>query len=463
MKKILLFILFYNFSFTSNAQCYGDIYLGAHAITLKADGTMWGWGDSSWGQLSTNNSNLFEPSPIQVGSENSWELVRNGASNTFAVKNNGTLWGCGSNQFGSLGVNSSAQLFTTFQQITTATNWVKVAPSSFFTIALKTDGTIWAWGQNNYYQLGNSPATAQQLSPIQVGTATDWIDIGTSFGDTSFAIKADGTIWGWGANTSYLLYFGSSVTTVPSPTQVNADTNWIKMSVGAAHILAQKTDGTLWSWGGNNALGVGNIPSTTTPQQITTDVWNDFSAGPSVSFAIKNNGTLWAWGNNAYGQLGDGTTINQLFPIQIGTSTNWETVETNGYTTIATRSDGTVWAWGSNYYGGFGNGTYNDSNIPIQITNICVETLASTTFEKDTVFSLYPNPANDLVTIAYDINIDKATVEIYDISGRVINQYALSSSKGELQLNTSSYQSGVYIVVVKDNNTVLKQQKLVVE
>lgn len=219
----------------------------------------------------------------------------------------------------------------------------------------------------------------------------------------------------------------------------------------------------MWSWGGGNSLGVGNIPSTTTPQQITTDVWKDFSAGPSVSFAIKNNGTLWAWGNNAFGQLGDGTTTNQLFPIQIGTSTNWETVETNGYTTIATRSDGTVWAWGSNYYGGFGNGTYSDSNIPIQITNICVETLANTTFEKDTVFSLYPNPAKDLVTIAYDLNIEKATVEVYDISGRSINQYYLPSTNGELQLNTSSYQSGVYIVVVKENNTILQQQKLVVE
>lgn len=214
--------------------------MGAHTITLKSDGSIWGWGESSNGQLNTNNGNTTEPLPIQVGTATDWLKVENSGGSTFAIKNNGTLWGCGSNQFGSLGVNSSSQLFTTFQQITAATNWVKVAPSNFFTIALKADGTIWAWGQNNNFQLGNSPATAQQLSPIQVGSATDWIDIGTSFGDTSFAIKADGTIWGWGANTSYLLYFGSSVTTVPSPTQVNAYTNWNKISVGSAHILVQK-------------------------------------------------------------------------------------------------------------------------------------------------------------------------------------------------------------------------------
>lgn len=251
MKKILLTILLIIFSIISNAQCYETLnFGGSHTTAKKADGTLWGWGLSYYGELSTSNTNELEPNPIQIGTANDWKYFKNGVSNTFAIKNNGTLWGCGSNQHGCLGVNSSTQQFNTFQQITTATNWVKVAPSYFFTIALKADGTIWAWGQNNNYQLGNSPATAQQLFPIQVGTGTDWVEIAAGTSTTAFAIKADGTIWGWGSNTSSLLIFGTTPYNVSTPTQVGTATNWSKMSVGGAHILAQKTDGTLWSWGG---------------------------------------------------------------------------------------------------------------------------------------------------------------------------------------------------------------------
>jgi alpha-tubulin suppressor-like RCC1 family protein len=469
MKKILLFILFYTFSLTSNAQCYETLsFGGAHTTAKKADGTLWGWGSSSWGNLSTNNTNESEPLPIQIGAANDWNVFKNGVSNTFAIKNNGTLWGCGSNQHGCLGVNSSSQNFTSFQQITTATNWIKVAPSYFFTIALKSDGTIWAWGQNDAYQLGNSPATPQQLSPIQVGTATDWVDIATGTNRTSFAIKADGTIWGWGSNSGYLLYFGSSVTSVSTPTQINTDNNWNKMSIGAAHILVQKTDGTLWSWGGGLGLGIGGTPtSTTTPQQVTSFIWKSFTTGTNTSFGIKSDGTLWAWGLNTNGQLGDGTSTDRLVPTQIGTDTNWDTVQARNFsTTMATKTDGTVWYWGTNYYGEFGNGTNYDTNYyntPQLSPNVCVTTLSSPTFQKDTVFSLYPNPAKDLVTIAYDLAVEKARVEVYDISGRAINQYVLPSSKGELQIQTSTYQAGIYIVVVKENDTILVQQKLIIE
>jgi alpha-tubulin suppressor-like RCC1 family protein len=141
MKKLLLFILSFVFFNNINAQCYSSItFGGGHTTAKKADGTLWGWGSSSWGNLCTNNSNDSEPSPIQIGSATDWNNFKNGVANTFAIKNNGTLWGCGSNQLGSLGVNSNTQLFTSFQQITTATNWVKVAPSYFFTLALKADG-----------------------------------------------------------------------------------------------------------------------------------------------------------------------------------------------------------------------------------------------------------------------------------------------------------------------------------
>ncbi|WP_373862636.1 RCC1 domain-containing protein, partial [Flavobacterium aquatile] len=276
MKKTLLFIALLTFTNLTIAQCYEQItFGGAHTVGKRTNGALWGWGYGAAGQLLTTNET--EPTIIQLGTATDWNKISNGVLNTFVIKNNGTLWGVGGNQFGSLGVNSSSMNFTTFQQITAAANWVKVAPSYFFTIALKADGTIWAWGQNDTYQLGNSPATAQQLFPIQVGTATDWVDIATGTNRTAFAIKSNGTIWGWGANPSSIIVSGSSTTSVISPTQVGTSNDWVRMSVGSQHILAQKQDGTLWSWGGGPALGVGGTPNVTNiPQQISTDVWISF-------------------------------------------------------------------------------------------------------------------------------------------------------------------------------------------
>ena len=424
MKKILLSILFLLFSIITNAQCYDNLtFGGAHTTGKKSDGTLWGWGAASYGNLTT--SNTTEPTPVQLVTANDWNKVYNGVINTFAIKNNGTLWGCGSNQHGSLGVNSSTQNFTSFQQITTATNWVKVAPSYFYTIALKADGTIWGWGLNNNYQTGNTPASLNQPIPLQIGTDTDWVEIATGTNDTSFAIKSNGTIWGWGSNPSSIIVSGSGTTTVSTPTQVGTDTDWVKMSVGGGHILAQKQNGTLWSWGGGDALGVGGTPPVTNiPQQVTTDTWKSFSTGTGTSFGIKSDGTLWAWGFNGQGQLGDGTTINRLVPTQIGADTNWNTVQArNFYTTMATKTDGSIWYWGTNYYGEFGNGTDYDTNYyisPQQTLGICVTPLSTPIFQQENVFTMYPNPAKDVVTLQYDLTINNATVAIFDVTGRLI-------------------------------------------
>ncbi len=468
MKKILLSILFLLFSIITNAQCYDNLtFGGAHTTGKKSDGTLWGWGAASYGNLTT--SNTTEPNPIQLGTANDWNAVYNGVANTFAIKNNGTLWGCGSNQHGCLGVNSSTQNFTSFQQITTATNWVKVAPSYFHTIALKADGTIWGWGLNNNYQTGNTPASLNQPIPLQIGTDTDWVEIATGTNDTSFAIKSNGTIWGWGSNPTSIIVSGSGTTTVSIPTQVGTDTDWVKMSVGGGHILAQKQNGTLWSWGGGNALGVGGTPSVTNiPQQVTTDTWKSFSTGTGTSFGVKSDGTLWAWGANTNGQLGLGHTNHPVtLPQQIGTDTNWDTVQArNFYTTMATKTDGSVWYWGTNYYGEFGNGTDYDTNYyisPQQTLGICVTPLSTPIFQQENVFTMYPNPAKDVVSLDYDLTVTNATVSIFDVTGRLIQNVALNSFSGTNELNVSAYPAGVYLVLVKQGAEVVSSSKLVVE
>src|SRR5690554_4739537 len=307
MNKILFLIFLSFLSLTALGQCYEALtFSGGHTLGLKPDGSLWGWGPAHSSQLMTNNS--IEPLPVQIGTATDWDIIENGLDNTFGIKNNGTLWGVGRNQYGTLGINSPFQTFSTFQQITTANNWVEVSTTDNFVLALKSNGTIWAWGQNDNYQLGNSPASPEQLYPLQVGTDTDWVEISAGTHRTAFAIKADGTIWGWGSNPSSIIVSGSSTYSVSTPTQVGTDTNWMIMDVGMAHILAQKTDSTLWSWGNGVPMGVGGTPPVTnTPHQISTDKWISFSAGTNSSYAVRDDGTLWAWGLNSNGQLGDGT------------------------------------------------------------------------------------------------------------------------------------------------------------
>ena len=248
LKKITLLFLW--ISITSFGQCFDGFQIGSyHVVSIKSDGTLWGWGESDAGNL--GNTNSINPSSFQIGTFSDWLKVSAGAYNTFIIKNNGTLWAMGDGRYGLLGNGSTTTINPTLQQIGTATNWQKISASSDMTIGLKTDGTIWGWGQNDEYEMGNNTCCANQLTPIQIGTANHWVDVETSLGASVFALKNDGTIWGWGLNLAGLLA-DNTVMARSVPTQLNADTDWASIHVGAAHILALKTNGTLWSWGGGN-------------------------------------------------------------------------------------------------------------------------------------------------------------------------------------------------------------------
>lgn len=453
-KKILLLILI----ITSQAfsQCFGNLSVGgAHVTTIKPNGTLWGWGYAEYGQL--GNTSWNEPLPIQLGTATDWETVVSGAANTFVIKNNGTLWGSGDNLYGGLGIGSTAINSSSFQQIGTASNWSKIATAHFFTIALKTDGTIWGWGLNDYFQVIGG-TVANQLVPIQIGTATDWVDIETTSSRTSFAIKSNGTLWAWGANAGHMLG-PSSISSLSTPTQLNTATDWAKLAAGAAHILTLKTNGTLWVWGDNTYGQLGNNTTNTsvTPVQIGTDTWVHISAGTHTSSGIKSDGTLWSWGLNDNGQLGHGTTTNISIPTQIGTATNWVTVDTNQYNfTVATKTDGSVWAWGDNYFGEFGNGTTVGSTVPVLISSICVLDTPDIAAPKQ--ITLYPNPTKDLVTIEVQ---NTGTYELYALNSMLLKKGSLEAGANSIDL--SDIASGCYFIKIIDQNGNVGVEKVIKE
>ncbi|WP_298391469.1 MopE-related protein, partial [Flavobacterium sp.] len=288
-------------------------------------------------------------------------------SYTIGIKDNGTLWAWGRNQLGQLGDGSTTDR-TVPVQIGTASDWSKIETGYYNSVAIKTNGTLWTWGANESGQLGNGTTLASTV-PIQVGTDTNWIEC-TQGGSFTLALKSNGTLWAWGRGSEGQL--GNGTFSASSlPIQIGTDTNWIKVCAGLEQTIALKSNGTLWSFGkGNNGqLGLGSaITSIGVPQQIGTNTtWIDINFTYGHAVAKRANGTIWAWGKNFSGELGINTTTNTFLPTQIGTATDWKSISVGVEHTMALKSNGTLWAWGRNIYGNYGNGTTTQSNVPLQI------------------------------------------------------------------------------------------------
>jgi alpha-tubulin suppressor-like RCC1 family protein len=297
--------------------------------------------------------------------------------NVLAIAEDGSLWGCGQNFYGQLGTGNTNSL-RVMTKIGTDTNWRQVRMGTDHAVATRTDGTLWAFGRNNNGQAGQgSLTTTQYTSPTQIGTGTDWA-WAVAGANHNIAVKTDGTLWAWGANGSGQCGQGNTTTAnYPAPTQIGTLTTWSqngdRLAAGADFTLAMQTNGTLWSWGANTngQLGIDSTTTGTTPAQIgTLTTWNRVVAGNSFALATRTNGTLWVWGLNTSGQLGDGTTTQSLVPVQNTSSTTWDRIACGAEHVVATRTDGSLWTWGRNNLGQLGQGALNTqqaANTPVRV------------------------------------------------------------------------------------------------
>ena len=204
-------------------------------------------------------------------------------------------------------------------------------------------GTLWTWGRNNYGQLGDNTAT-HRSSPVQtIAGGTNWKQVVGGYYHT-VAIKTDGTLWTWGQNTTGQLG-DNSITHRSSPIQTIAGgTNWKSVAGGLHHTAAIKTDGTLWLWGYNayGQLGDNSITPKSSPVQTISGGtnWKSVAGGAFHTLAIKTDGTLWTWGFNYFVQLGDNTSTPKSSPVQtVAGGTNWQSVVGGYYHTAAIRDD----------------------------------------------------------------------------------------------------------------------------
>jgi alpha-tubulin suppressor-like RCC1 family protein len=311
-----------------------------------------------------------------------WQKVSKGLNYTIAIKDDGSLWAWGSNLGYTLGDGTNANKNAPIQ-ISTGTDWQEVASGQFFNLAIKTNGTLWGWGDNQYGQLGDGTTVIKSV-PTQIGTATNWIKIatGSSF---SIGIKNNGTLWTWGNNQFGQLGNGTLANST-TPMQIGSDTNWSVLSAGFYHTLAIKTNGTLWSWGrnSNGELGDGTTSNKISPTQIgTNNDWFSVSGGFSHTKAIKTNGTLWTWGSGLYGLSGNDTTTPILSsPTQIGVDSDWLKVASSYDCVAAIKTNGSLWTWGKNNSGQLGDGTNSNKSTPTLITTAtnCIDLAIGVSF-----------------------------------------------------------------------------------
>ena len=269
-----------------------------HTLGLKTDGSLWAWGKN------------YSIVPVQVGTAKDWAAVAASEEHTVGLKTDGSIWAWVAN-------NSPVQ-------VGTAKEWAAVAAGGHHAVALKKDGSLWAWGANELGQLGDG-TKKDRNAPVSVGEkrvyATDWAAVAVGK-DYTVALKKDGSLWAWGKNNRGQLGLGDTLKRY-APVQVGKAKDWAAVAAGKEHTLGLKTDGSLWAWGRNEYGQLGDGTSTdrnTTPVQVgTAKDWAAVAAGEEHTVALKKDGSLWAWGSNTKGQLGLGDTLKRYAPVQVGT------------------------------------------------------------------------------------------------------------------------------------------------
>ncbi|HHT9114972.1 MAG TPA: RCC1 domain-containing protein [Candidatus Wunengus californicus] len=390
---------------------------GFHTAAIKSIGTVWTWGNNTYGQLG-NGTNNDSNTPIQVSGISDVVDIASGYWHTVALESDGTVWTWGNNTYGQLGDGTNTDRNTPVQ-VDGISNVIAIACGYWHSIALKSDGTVWAWGNNFYGQLGDG-SNANSVTPVQVknndgSILSDVIAIACGYWH-SIALKQDASVWTWGNNTYGQLGDATNVDKT-TPVEVNGLSNDVDVNVdivksiagGHWHSLALKSNGTVWAWGNNTygQLGDGSNTDSNTAVEVkfggTTEgidnffttsqastkapTESDHATPPKLESSLRNiitiasggghtvflrsDGAVLTCGSNYGGQLGDGTDADSNIPVLVDNLSGVITSVAGGLShTVVLRSDGMIWTWGINYNGQLGDGTYDQRSTPVQVKYI---------------------------------------------------------------------------------------------
>lgn len=359
----------------------------SHVVALKDDGSVYAWGDNSFGQLGVGTAydgqTYSQTFPDHVNGISDIVNIGAGSNFTFAVDKEDHLWAWGSNSYSQLGDKTLNNQVSPIQ--TEVNEWLNpplmkpgegavlikeprvqsltAGDSDTFVIR---NNRLYGWGSNSFGQLGDGTHTSV-ISPKDLGLeGMVSIDAGDAH---TVAVKQDGTLWTWGQN--FLGQLGDGTTqSASSPIQVNSLKGVVAAAAGSSHTIALLNNGTVWSFGDNTfgQLGHDKIDTASQVPQLSNIL--AIVAGGNFNLALENTGKLWAWGDNTSGQLGDGTLSSKQQPVEVSDLTGITAITAGKNFAVALKSDGTVWAWGYNAFGQLGNGSTVSQSKPVQVTGL---------------------------------------------------------------------------------------------
>lgn len=434
------------------------ISAGGHSLFFCNDSTAWACGENSAGQLG-DTTRTPRKTPVQVYSLSGIISVAAGGFSAGAgghslfLKNDGTVWACGSNSFGQLG-DSTITFTSTPIQINSLSGIIAISAGRTHSLFLKNDGTVWACGNNTSRQLGDG-TTTHRITPVSIGSLSG-ITAVSAGNDHSIFLKNDGTVWTtWGSSGI--------------PVQISSLSGITAVSAGGFHSLFLKNDGTVWANGSDiyGQLGDGPFNSSgSTPVQVTSlSGITAISAGWVHSLFLKNDGTVWACGNNANGQLGDGTTVDKrLTPVKSGSLSGIIEISAGGIYqsyghSLFLKNDGTVWACGYNNYGQLGDGTNVNKYTPVQVTGLCSFSAGVNEIPSEDNFLLYPNPFNLQTTLQTTLQLKNATLKLNNTLGQTVSQ--IENINGQtFTLARNNLPGGLYYLQLLQDNKLIASKKL---
>ena len=338
-----------------------------HTILLRGYGTVWTCGDNEYGQL--GNGTIYDSNiPVLVvnGLYGVVAIAAGVSNHSMALKGDGTVWAWGENYSGQLGNDTITD--SNIPVPASGLSGVRaIGVGGSHSMALKDDGTLWAWGGNYSGELGNG-TNIDSYTPAQV-SGLSGVEALEGGGLHSLALKGDGTVWAWG-NNGYGQLGNGTITDSNIPVPVSGLSGIVAIAGGLWHSIALKGDGTVWAWGYNGAgqLGTDTTTGSSIPIQISgLSGVMAIAVGELHSMALKDDGTVWAWGNNGSGQLGNGTKTNSYTPVQVIGLSGAVAIAGGARHSVALKVDNTLWAWGGNESGQFGDGSYANSLVPVEV------------------------------------------------------------------------------------------------
>ena len=385
------------------------------SLAVDSDGNAYAWGNNQYGQLGDGTTS-YRTTPVMVGNPDretypdlpqdfTYVQVSAGQYHSLALGSDGNTYAWGRSDYGQLGDGTTTERHTPVRinkpEGTPADfTYVQVSAGYFHSLALGSDGNTYAWGWNDYGQLGDG-TTTERHTPVRInkpeGTPADFTYVQVSAGYFhSLALGSDGNTYAWGWNDYGQLGDGTT-TERHTPVRINkpegtpADFTYVQVSAGWEHSLALGSDGNAYAWGynGNGQLGNGTGTQRNTPVRVKTpdrntypDLPTDFtylqvSAGCTHSLAVGSDGYAYAWGNNSDGQLGKNTTRNSSLPVRVRDPAN-PTDKSKGlkavqvsagfHHSLAMGTDGNAYAWGANGYGQLGDGSTDSKSAPVPVS-----------------------------------------------------------------------------------------------